>query len=166
MSKFAVLDIPFPNPIERISRLEGAIDKYWIELPDLGQCLVKVDLRGAWVEKITATLAEQIGLPVARCELGQRVDGVKLIVSPNFLTEDETEFAGEKLLIDTFGDNYFYSPENILSVLDNNNILLPQSFVDNPVILKASDLMVGYLIFDSWIGNIEACASSKRRSTL
>ena len=154
MSKFSVLDIPFSNPTNEIARLEGAIDKYWLDLPNLGQCLVKVDSRGAWVEKITANLAKQIGLPVARCELGQRADGVKLIVSPNFLKGNDVEFAGEKLLIDTFGDNYFYILENILSAIDSSNILLPDAF-DQPAILKASDLMVGYLIFDSWIGNID-----------
>ena len=155
MSKFTVIDIPFPNPTERILRLEGAIDKYWLDLPNLGRCLVKADPRGAWVEKVTASLAERLGLPVARCELGERTDGMKLIASPNFLKDGEAEIAGEDLLVNAFGDNYFYSPENILLVLDNNNVLLPPDFDNNPVISKASDLMVGYLIFDSWTGNID-----------
>ena len=96
MSKFTIIDIPFPNSTERILRLEGAIDKYWLDLPNLGRCLVKADPRGAWVEKVTSILAEQLGLPVASCELGQRVDGMKLIASPNFLKEGEIELAGEE----------------------------------------------------------------------
>ena len=155
MSKFAVLDISLLSPAERISRLEGAIDKYWLDLPDLGRSLIKINPRGAWVEKITASLAEQLGLPVATCELIKGSDKQQMIASPTYLKVGEIEFAGERLLIDTFGSNYLYSPENVLSVLDSNNILLPQDFDNNPDISKASDLMVGYLIFDSWIGNID-----------
>ena len=61
MSKFAVFEISIIDPIQEIVKPEGAIDKYWLDLPSLGQCLVKVDTRGAWVEKITEALAEQIG---------------------------------------------------------------------------------------------------------
>ncbi len=62
MSKFPVIQIPLPGENESESILEGAIDKYWLELPDLGRSLVKVDNRGAWVEKVVATLAEKVEL--------------------------------------------------------------------------------------------------------
>ena len=80
---------------------------------------------------------------------------MKLVASPNFLTDGKIEFSGEKLLIDAFGKNYVYSLENILSVIDNNYISLSRGYSDYQAISKASDLMVGYLIFDSWIGNID-----------
>ena len=155
MSKFPVLRLSVEENRDFEIHPEGAIDKYWLDLPDLGRSLVKVDLRGAWVEKITATLAKQLGLPVARCELIEIPGGLKMIASPTYLETGEIEFAGEILLINEFGSNYLYSPEHILSVLDSNKILLPQNFGNNSDISKASDLMVGYLIFDSWIGNID-----------
>ena len=155
MSKFSVLRLLPQDNRDFETHPEGAIDKYWLDLPDLGRSLVKVDPRGAWVEKVTASLAEQLGLPVAICELVEGSDKQQMIASPTYLKAGEIEFAGERLLINAFGINYLYSPENVLSVLDSNNILLPQDFDNNPVISKASDLMVGYLIFDSWTGNID-----------
>ena len=148
MSKFSVLRLLPQDNRDFETHPEGAIDKYWLDLPDLGRSLVKV-------EKVTASLAEQLGLPVAICELVEGSDKQQMIASPTYLKAGEIEFAGERLLINAFGINYLYSPENVLSVLDSNNILLPQDFDNNPVISKASDLMVGYLIFDSWTGNID-----------
>jgi hypothetical protein len=155
MSKFTVIQIPLYDPDESETHPEGAIDKYWQDLPNIGRSLVKVDLRGAWVEKITATLAERIGLPVAACELGERADGLKMIASPTFLYDGATEIPGEKLLEDALGKNHFYTPDAILSVVDDAGIALPSSFTTDSTIESANDLIVGYLIFDSWIGNID-----------
>jgi hypothetical protein len=152
VSKYPVIQIPEPDSSRNKIRLEGAIDKYWIEL--LGRSLVKADIRGAWVEKVAATLAKQIELPVARYELAERDDGSKLIVSPSFLLNDAQETTGEKMLSDALGRNYLYTPDAILSVVDNLNISLPSNYTP-PETYKASDLLVGYLIFDSWIGNID-----------
>jgi hypothetical protein len=68
MSKFTVIQIPLTDPDEFETFPEGAIDKYWLDLPNVGRSLVKADLRGAWAEKVTEILAEKIGLPVARCQ--------------------------------------------------------------------------------------------------
>jgi hypothetical protein len=135
-------------------RLEGAINKYWLDLPNLGRSLVKADIRGAWVEKVVATLAEQAGLPVARYELAERDDGLKMIVSPNYLLNGAREISGERLLVDILGENYLYTPDAILSVVDNLDVSLPSNYTPLET-CKASDLLVGYLIFDSWIGNID-----------
>jgi hypothetical protein len=155
MPKFPVIEIPAPDRNGVFRELEGAIDKYWLDLPDIGRCMVKVDLRGAWVEKITVTLAEQISLPVAGCELLVRADGLKMIASHNFLENGAIERAGEKLLVARLGENYLYTPDAILSVIDDAGISLPSNYIASATVAKASDLMVGYLIFDSWIGNID-----------
>jgi hypothetical protein len=154
VSEYPVIQIPEPDSSRNKIRLEGAIDKYWIELPNLGRSLVKADIRGAWVEKVAATLAKRVELPVARYELAERDDGSKLIVSPSFLLNDAQETTGEKMLVDALGRNYLYTPDAILSVVDNLNISLPSNYTP-PETYKASDLLVGYLIFDSWIGNID-----------
>jgi hypothetical protein len=155
VSKFNIIKIPASQLIRNNKRLEGAIDKYWFYIPDLGRSLVKEDTRGAWVEKITETLAKRIGLPVADCELVEREDGLKAIASPDFLLDGATEVAGEKLLKDALGKNHLYTPDAILSVLDKAGIVLPRDFIPNSQIATASDLMVGYLMFDSWIVNID-----------
>ncbi|MCY7337514.1 MAG: hypothetical protein LH613_15110 [Chamaesiphon sp.] len=99
MSKFCVIELPVIDNRDFETHPGGAIAKYWLDLPDLGRCLIKADLRGAWVEKVTATLAEQIGLPVAGCELVERADGLKMVASPTYLAEDKlpldlTDFSG------------------------------------------------------------------------
>lgn len=160
MPDFTVVQIPLLDSDESETHPEGAIDKYWQDLPILGRSLVKVDLRGAWVEKVTAVLAEQISLPVASCELVQRDDGLKMIASPNFLYERAEETSGEKLLKNALGKNYLYTPDAILSVVDNAEITFPINFTANSAITRASDLLVGYLIFDSWIGNIDRHAKN------
>jgi hypothetical protein len=160
MSKFTVIQIPLPDPDEFETFPEGAIDKYWLDLPNVGRSLVKADLRGAWAEKVTEILAEKIGLPVARCELVERVDRLKMIASPNFLLARAEETPGELLLRRALGENYLYTPEAILSVVDDAGIALPTNFTTDPTISKASDLMTGYLIFDNWIGNIDRHAKN------
>jgi hypothetical protein len=155
LSKFPVITIPVANPDERTPKPEGAIDKYWLDLPNLGRSLVKADLRGAWVERIAVALAEGIGLPVAGCELVERADGLKMIASPTFLLDCAIERSGEKLLIASLGENYLYTLDAILSVIDSAGVVMPSGFTPTSTIATASDLMVGYLIFDSWIGNID-----------
>lgn len=160
MSKFTVTSIPVLNAKERELKLEGAIDKYWVDIPDLGRCLVKADLRGAWVEKITVALAEEIGLPVAGCELVERADGLKMIASPNFIRDGAIEQSGEELLVNELGKNYLYAPEAILLAVDRANIQLPSDFTPTSPINTATDLLTGYLIYDSWIGNIDRHAKN------
>jgi hypothetical protein len=155
VSDFPIVRVPMPDRGEFQSRLEGAIDKYWIDLPDLGRCLFKADLRGAWVEKVAATIARGIGLPVISYELAERMDGLKAIVSPSFLLDCAQEIPGEKLLVDALGRNYLYTPDAILSVVDNLDIAQPSSYKPPVTVSTASDLLTGYLLFDSWIGNID-----------
>jgi hypothetical protein len=155
VSKFRVIEVPETDASEFDSRLEGAVDKYWLDLPNMGRSMLKADLRGAWVEKVAATLAEQIGLPVASYELAQRTDGVKMIASPNFLTNGAREITGESLLVDRLGENYLYTPEAIFTVLDDLGTSLPSNYEPPTTVSTASDLLVGYLMFDSWIGNID-----------
>ncbi len=155
MSKFPVIQIPVPAENESESILEGAIAKYWLDLPNLGRSLLKADFRGAWVEKVAAILAERIGLPVVGYELAQRADGLKMIASPSFLLDGAREIPGEKLLVDALGRNYLYTPDAILSVVDALDIALPSNYEPPKTISTASDLLAGYLMFDSWIGNID-----------
>jgi hypothetical protein len=158
--KFSVVNIPLATASEESARLEGAIDKYWLDLPNLGRSLIKADSRGAWVEKICATLAEKIGLPVASCELAARSDGLKMIASPTYLLAGALESPGEELLENRFGVNYAYTPDAILLTVESNGVVLPHNYQPPANISTASDLLAGYLIFDSWIGNIDRHAKN------
>jgi hypothetical protein len=155
LSKFTVFHLPLLDESEDALRLEGAIKKYWVDLPGIGRSLIKVDLRGGWAEKITATLADRIGLPVAGCELVEREDGLKLIASPTFLLDGATEIPGENLLKNKFGKNYPYTLDAILSAIDSSKVSLSSNFQATSEVATASDLLTGYLVFDSWIGNID-----------
>jgi hypothetical protein len=107
------------------------------------------------VEKICATLAKEIGLPAASCELAARSDGLKMIASPTYLLAGALEFPGEELLENRFGVNYAYTPDTILSTIESVGVVLPHNYQPPGNIATASDLLAGYLIFDSWIGNID-----------
>jgi hypothetical protein len=156
VSKYPVLQIPANDSSKSASPpIGGAIDKYWLDLPNLGRFLLKADLRGAWVEKVTATLADRIGLPVAGYELAERTDGLKMIASPNFLIDFALEIPGEELLVNALGENYLYTPDAIFAVVDNLGASLPTNYEPPATVTTASDLLAGYLMFDSWIGNID-----------
>jgi hypothetical protein len=79
-----IADLPLPK-----QTLGGAVEKYWIEVPELGRCLLKLEdpaTNGAWVEKITSEVAKIIGIPTATYELARLSDGRKGILSPNYLS--------------------------------------------------------------------------------
>jgi hypothetical protein len=155
VSKFPVFQVPVLGSGDFSRYPEGAIDKYWLDLPDLGRCLIKFDAKGAWLEKIVATLAQEIGLPVAKMELAQRLDGLKAIASPSYLLDNGIEVSGERLLLAKFGENFRYTPEAILSTVHDPSIGLPSNYPAPTTSTTASDLLAGYLIFDSWVGNVD-----------
>lgn len=70
----------------------GYLRKFWVEHPQLGQSLIKIeeDTAPAWSEKVSYEIAARLKLPAASYEFGELVDWsnyadrTKVIVSPNF----------------------------------------------------------------------------------
>jgi hypothetical protein len=159
MNEFSVVKIS-PAAFENAEEIEGgAAEKYRINLPDLGTVILKLDeesLNGAWVEKITYELAKLIDLPAARYEFAELFDKRKVIISPNYLLPNHDERSGRSLLNNYFGqDRYSYTVDTVLATIDGSEIEIPN--IDNlsPQIKTAADVLVGYLIFDYWIDNID-----------
>lgn len=159
MSKFPVFELPVADlPIPKRT-LGGAVEKYWIEVPELGGCLLKLEdpsTNGAWVEKITSELAKLMGIPSATYELAQISDGRKSILSPNYLPRNWDELSGRNCLDERFGiGDYCYSVENVLNTIDSLNLVLPEFLVLPAQIQSSSDLFAGYLLFDYSIDNFD-----------
>jgi hypothetical protein len=159
MTEFSVVKIS-PAAFENVEEIEGgAAEKYRLNLPDMGKVILKLDdenLNGAWVEKITYELAKLIDLPTASYEFAELFDRRKAIVSSNYLLPNHNEQSGRMLLNRYYGENnYSYTVDTVLSIVDAQEIELPSGYSLPPEIQTAADLLVGYLIFDYWIDNID-----------
>lgn len=159
MSKFPVFEILVADlPVSK-QTLRGAVEKYWIEVPEIGRCLLKLEeptTNGAWVEKITSEVAKVIGIPTATYELVRLSDGRKGILSPNYLSRNCDEITGKQCLEDCLGvGNYRYSVETVIDTIDSLDLVLPK-FTPLPLqIQSSSDLFVGYLLFDYLVDNFD-----------
>jgi hypothetical protein len=159
MTEFSVVKIS-PAAFENAEEIEGgAAEKYRVNLPDIGTVILKLDdesLNGAWVEKITYELAKLIDIPAATYEFAELFDERRAIVSPNYLLPNHDERSGKSLLDGYFGQgNYSYTLDTVLTTIDVNEIEIPSDH-NLPLQIKiATDLLIGYLIFDYWIDNID-----------
>ena len=67
----------------------GYLPKFWVNHPKLGSALVKLEQNEApaWTEVATYQIARKLGLPAARYELADYIDGEKAtpaVISPSF----------------------------------------------------------------------------------
>ncbi len=159
MTEFSVAKIS-PAAFENVEEIEGgAAEKYRVNLPDLGTVILKLDdesLNGAWVEKITYELAKLIDIPAATYEFAELFDERRAIVSPNYLIPNHDERSGKSLLDGYFGQgNYSYTLDTVFTIIDVNEIEVPSGYNLPPQVKTATDLLIGYLIFDYWIDNID-----------
>ncbi len=159
MTEFSVVKIS-SAAFENAEEIEGgAAEKYRVNLPDLGTVILKLDdesLNGAWVEKITYELAKLIDIPAATYEFAELFDERRAIVSPNYLLPNHDERSGKSLLDGYFGQgNYLYTLDTVFTTIDVNEIEVPSGYNLFPQVKTATDLLIGYLIFDYWIDNID-----------
>jgi hypothetical protein len=146
----------------------GTKFKFWLQHPDLGDCLFKMARPGTgedWSEKIAAELCRLLGLPSASYELatwqdteGNRFPGT---LSPSFLTADTTLVHGNDILAGLASSYpreqaYRLSEHTLTSVfnaLSSPGLRLPLGWEALPRITSAACVFVGYLLLDAWIGN-------------
>jgi hypothetical protein len=129
VNKYPILNIT-PKTLSEGKEIEGgAAEKYWIDLPDIGSAILKIDdesLNGAWVEKVTSELAVKMKLPTARYEFAQLPDGRKAILSPSYLKPHHQERSGRMLMDRRFGTGrYAYTIERVLETIASSKIELP-----------------------------------------
>ena len=145
------------DPVENT----GYLRKFWIEHPQLGRSLIKLeeDTAPAWSEKVSYEIAKRLKLPAASYEMGELVgwsnhaDNTKVVISPDFKRADTRYIQGEELLI--FQTNYDdgYSVASVLSALLQNDVQLPVGYQAPKGISDGADLFVGYLLLDSLTAN-------------
>lgn len=139
----------------------GYLRKFWIEHPQLGQSLIKLeeDTAPAWSEKISYEIGTSLNLPAASYELGELAgwsnyaDQTKVIVSPNFKRVDTRYIQGAELLAFQTNPDNSYTVAGVLETLSQNDVQLPYGYQAPDGINNGADLFVGYLLLDSLVAN-------------
>lgn len=176
------------NPIKRED--DGRFLKSWIEPKDLGRGLFKAgnaidptasQQRLDWREKVAFELGKLINLPVAKTELANfrssknqpKIPGtISFDYTPNnaevislrkFITEADADY--DSSYSNDFDDGY--NVVNVIDLFDRHSVGLPHDWKTIDGINDAADLLVGYLMLDTWLGatdrhdeNLEIAISS------
>lgn len=131
----------------------GYLEKFWIDHPQLGRSLVKLDQSTApgWSEKIAYELAKLLNIPSARYEIGI-YENRSAIVSPDYHRSQASYISGDNLIKNTLQDNR-YNVNNCFQALIQNQIAAPFGYKTFEAIKDAADVFVGYLMLDDLIAN-------------
>jgi len=141
--------------------MDGYLEKFWIEHPQLGRSLVKLDREltaKAWTEKISSEIAKQLNVPCAEYEFGilkgfdDYPENTQVTISPDFQVKNSNYYQGVELLEQT-ELNSGYSVANTIMSLEFANISLPENYIAPNGVATGADLFVGYLVLDSLIDN-------------
>jgi len=154
----------------------GTKPKFWYHDDDRGLCLFK-EPRGNtgedWAEKVSAELADLLGLPHAEYELALW-QGRRGTISPTFVPEGGQWIPGNQLL-QVFVPNYpapgpgsrkFYrvsqhTVDAVFEVLELRHrgsppvVQLPIGFAGMEGVSISAEVFTGYLMLDAWIGNTD-----------
>ena len=159
--QFTIFDISSQERQE--TEAMGTKKKFWLKHSDLGICLYKKCRENTgedWAEKIAAELCNLIKLPHANYELAKFNDE-NGIISPSFLSaKNSTLTTGNEILAKLLL-NYpkstaspsEHTVDNIFKVFNSSDVLLPMDWTAPKDISKATDVFIGYLLLDAWIGN-------------
>jgi hypothetical protein len=175
MSKFLVYNILNTSLNQIQDEDDGRFLKSWIELKDLGRCLFKAGVaieptasqqRLDWREKAAFELGKLINLPMAKTELANfrssknhpGIAGtISLDYTPNnavvislreFITQADADY--DSSYSDDFDDGY--NVVNVIDLFDRHSVGLPHDWIAIEGINDAADLLVGYLMLDTWLG--------------
>ena len=146
----------------------GRKPKCWLTTSDGTRWLFKKKSRDNseddWSEKIAGELAELIGIPHAIVELAQRF-GQRGVISRNLvsISGEEELILGNSMLVEAdpsypTGDYYHvaqHTVARVLTVIGARSVGLPPGTSFGPEVTNGLDLFIGYLLFDSWIGNTD-----------
>lgn len=117
-----------------------------------------------WAEVLAAALAERLGLPHARYELGRWKGGVG-VVTPRLMPKEFDLVHGNELLADLDasypreGARYVrtrqHTIEAVRTAIGAEDVKLPLGWAPPPGIETPCDVFAGYLLLDAWIGNTD-----------
>lgn len=142
----------------------GSKLKYWFVDEAGNQILFKQGREGTgenWAEKVSCELAQTLNIPHAEYDFaiwGQR----RGVVTRSFVPPSGRLVFGNELLA-RFVRGYaqqrryrqpYHTVSVVMAVLRAATIAVPHAYASKEII-AASDLFVGYLLFDAWIGNTD-----------
>ncbi|MBI4533428.1 MAG: HipA-like protein [Candidatus Melainabacteria bacterium] len=141
----------------------GKKQKFWFADPTLGRCLFKYSRQATgehWSEKIACELCSLLNLPHAHYELAVSRRG-RGNVSVSFCDQSSELILGNEYLSQFCSDydteaTYRHSKHTLNLVFTALSHLEPPKDCVLPAgITTASDVFVGYLLLDAWIGNTD-----------
>lgn len=163
---FPVLYVP--DQAAELPEQMGTKYKFWYQDDHLGLSLFKEGRPNTgenWAEKLACELAAVLGMPHAYYELATWRDKLGT-VTPSLVVEGERIVHGNELLAVIHSGDFRgavrerHRQHTITAVLSylragsgNRLILPPLGFEPTNHISSALDVFVGYLMFDTWIGN-------------
>lgn len=173
-SKFTIYQIRDRGDL-KIEEDNGRFDKYWVSHPQLGRCLFKaaspIDStpdrqQMDWREKVACELGKLIGLPMAQTEFASKSISEKDAAISGSISVDYTPSGSQTISLRGFlsqvdpnydraySDRYEdgYSVENVICHLQQNSVGLPPSWERIEGVNDGADLLVGYLLLDTWLG--------------
>lgn len=131
MSKFEIYYVDDKQKQTVTNRKEsgGYLTKFWVDHPQLGRSLVKLDEDTApgWSEKIVYELTKLLKLPAARYELGRYQNQRNISLSPDFKDPSLTYINGDTLIRSSV-DDYRYNVTNSFKALELNQVKLPKNY--------------------------------------
>ena len=118
-----------------------------------------------WAEKVTCELAKLLELPHASYELAYLSKDDPCVISLNFLEEGDELKLGNELIEGFDKDQRFKNTKHtldaMLNAMQQNKVQLPMNILERDhIVTQASDLLIGYLCFDAWIGNTDRNAEN------
>ena len=157
-----------PPESAEFSEQMGTKFKFWYHDERFGLTLFKEGRPGTgenWAEKVSAELAQLVGLPRASYELAEW-RGRDGILSPRFVPAGASLIHGNELVLGKVtrageDENVRFYQERTHTAsrvfqylkLSEDNLLPPQGFVPFPGVSSALAVFVGYLMLDVWIAN-------------
>ncbi|MGA0532958.1 HipA domain-containing protein [Hansschlegelia sp. KR7-227] len=148
----------------------GTKEKRWLTSPAEHSLpgrmhLFKIGRAGTgenWSEKVVSEIAKGMGLPCAQYDFATS-DNEKGVITPRFLADGGTFFAGN-FLLSTITDGYDgekrfqqikYTIDRVVSVLKSLPLLHRYDGFDNPTNITPIEVFLGYLILDILVGNTD-----------
>jgi hypothetical protein len=156
-----------PDSAEIVEQM-GSKAKFWFDHPEFGVSLFKAareDTGEDWAEKVAQELCTLLHLPNARYELAMS-GGQPGIISPRFLDKAQILVHGNELLAgqstefatateEQSGRTSAYTIPLVLETIEHSGAEPPASWALPPGVLTATDVFVGELLLDAWVGNTD-----------
>ncbi len=145
---------------DRQVEAKGFLTKFWVNHPQLGESLVKLDRPYGknWTEKVAYEIGKQMQLPVARYELAVLAESFEQnanslgIITTNYKQEGLDYQESEAAIFQQLG-RYPYNFNEETNFIAQNNLSLPPNYQPPEQINDGLDLWTGYMIFDGLIAN-------------